>query len=301
MPAALRDLASGEVFELDDVALIGRGEAAGVRLTDTSISRQHASIRRENGAYWVVDLGSANGTFVNDVALTTGRALRNGDRVQFGDRILSFEHNEAGSDADELHSAKTQISRLSPAPLRSAPVTLLVADLKGFTGISASLSPGEVADLLRDWYAHCNLVLKRHGASIDKFIGDCVFAYWHGTDGNSRASALAAAAALRLPAGAQAQSPGVSAVSGGSALDCRIGLHVGRVAVGNMGKGVNTALGDAVNVAFRIEALTRRTDRPILVSAAFLDDWSDGRPDFESCGRHAVKGLPEPIEVFAPL
>ena len=70
MPALLRDVKSGAVFEIGAFALIGRGESATVRLVDSSISRQHASIRQEDLNFWLVDLGSANGTFVNDVALT---------------------------------------------------------------------------------------------------------------------------------------------------------------------------------------------------------------------------------------
>ena len=85
----------------------------------------------------------------------------------------------------------------------------------------------------------------------------------------------------------------------GIVLDCRIGLHVGDVAIGAMGKGVHTALGDAVNVVFRIEGLTRTVDRPELVSAAFLEGWPEGQTYFESCGEHRMKGISEPIEVFA--
>ena len=69
--------------------------------------------------------------------------------------------------------------------------------------------------------------------------------------------------------------------------------------MGAMGKGISTALGDAVNIAFGIESLTRVVDRPALVSAAFLDGWDQGRRHFESCGYHKVKGRSELIEVFA--
>lgn len=66
-----------------------------------------------------------------------------------------------------------------------------------------------------------------------------------------------------------------------------------------MGKGINTALGDAVNIAFRIEGLTRKLDEPILASTAFLKGWEHGHDLFQSAGSHAVKGHPEMIEVFA--
>ena len=65
MPAIVRELSSGELHPLGEVSLIGRGETAAIRLADSSVSRQHATIRYEYANFWVVDLGSANGTFVN--------------------------------------------------------------------------------------------------------------------------------------------------------------------------------------------------------------------------------------------
>ncbi len=301
MPAAIRELNSGELFELGDVALIGRGDTVNVRLADASVSRQHASIRFEDRSFWLVDLGSANGTFVNGTALTSARALRNGDRLQFGSAIVIFEETGAPAAAGNTYDDKTQISRLAPQPSKNVLTTIMVADLKGFTAICAILSSGQVADLLREWYADCELILKRYGASIDKFIGDCVFAYWHGTDADIRERAVQAAEALRaieqVPASPTRM---LLRAEHGIRLDCRVGLHLGQVAVGSMGKGINTALGDAVNIAFRIESLTRATGRPILVSAAFLDGWEGSGGLFEPCGVHTIKGHPEPIEVFAP-
>ena len=150
-----------------------------------------------------------------------------------------------------------------PAPAMNFEATLLVADLRGFTKMSAQLSAGEVADLLREWYADCTDILKRHRASIDKFIGDCVFAYWYRADADARRSALMAAQALRTIEG-MSRSPARQSLRAhhNLSLDCRIGLHVGEVAIGAMGKGINTAVGDAVNIAFRIESLTRLVDRP---------------------------------------
>ena len=67
-----------------------------------------------------------------------------------------------------------------------------------------------------------------------------------------------------------------------------------------MGKGINTAVGDAVNIAFRIESLTRLVDRPALASRAFVEGWEGAHEAFDSCGLHTVKGQETPIEVFAP-
>jgi adenylate cyclase len=301
VPAVIRELESGELYELGDVSLIGRGDAATVRLADGSVSRQHATIRFEAPNFWLVDLGSANGTFVNGTAVTAARALRHGDRLQFGKAVLVFEDGGVAATPEPVISERTQIARFAPEPSRNVPATIMVADLKGFTAICSTLSSGQVADLLREWYADCDLILKRYGASIDKFIGDCVFAYWHGTEPDLRMKAVQAAQALRaieqVPASPTRM---LLAASHGIRLDCRVGIHLGQMAVGSMGKGINTALGDAVNIAFRIEGLTRATGEPILVSAAFLEGWEAAGRLFEPCGTHAIKGHPDPIEVFAP-
>jgi adenylate cyclase len=289
------------VHPLEDFTLIGRGEGVTLRLTDAGISRQHATIRRENLDYWLVDLGSVNGSFVNDTALTTARVLRHGDRLQFGSSMLVFLQSGSAPAPEPSEIARTQISIPRQAPLANEAVTLLVGDLRDFTRIGRELSADEVAALLREWYADCQAILRRYGASIDKFIGDCVFAYWHGIDMETRAKALAAAEALRKVE-VEPSSPTRILLKARHdiALDCRIGLHVGTVALGPMGKGISTALGDAVNFVFRIETLTRAVDQPVLVSAAFVEGWEQGGRGFQSCGRHQVKGIAEPIEVFAP-
>jgi adenylate cyclase len=301
MPAFLKDLKSENAFELGDFALIGRNDGATIRLLDSSISRQHASIRREDRDFWIVDLGSSNGTYVNDVAVTSARLLRHDDRVQLGSMVLIFQESDGPDSRVFAVNAKTQVSAILPAPAMNFEATLLVADLRGFTKMSARLSPGEVAHLLREWYADCMDILKRHGASIDKFVGDCVFAYWYRADADARRSALMAAQALRTIEGTS-RSPARQSLRAHHdlSLDCRIGLHVGEVAIGAMGKGINTAVGDAVNIAFRIESLTRLVDRPALVSRGFVEGLEGAQEAFEPCGHHRVKGQEAPIEVFAP-
>lgn len=302
MGAYLKTLTSGDAYALEDFNLIGRSEEATIRINDAGVSRQHATIRREGVHYWLVDLGSANGCYVNDVSLTTARVLRDGDRIQIGGCIFLFDQSEStvpGQDTTML-GMKTQVLKRAPVPVKTQNVTLLVGDLKGFTHLSSQISAEQVADLLREWYADCNAIMKRTGAMIDKFIGDCVFAYWPGTEADIRAKAVDAARSLR-EAEAEAGTPTRKLLreSKNIILDCRIGLHLGEVAIGSMGKGINTALGDAVNLAFRIEGLTRAVNKPVLASAAFLSGWDAGTDLFEGCGAHEVKGHPDKVEVFA--
>lgn len=300
MGTHLTELTTGRIYELDEFNLIGRSDEATIKLEKSDVSRQHATIRREGGHYWLVDLGSANGTYVNDAALTAARVLRTGDRVQFGANVMIFnqedgEHQPMSEDV----GMTTQVLRRAPTKLVTRPVTLLVADIKGFTTLSAQISSEQVANLLREWYADCNTIMRQQGATIDKFIGDCVFAYWNGTEPDIRAKAVEAARALRSPDTSSSATRQMLQKEMNIAVDCRVGLHVGEAAMGAMGKGINTALGDSVNLAFRIEALTRQLDAGVLASAAFVVDWVEGRDLFEPRGSHTAKGHPDQLEVFA--
>lgn len=299
MGALLKTLIGGTDYPLEDFNLVGRGEEANIRVTDAGVSRQHATIRREGAHFWLVDLGSANGSFVNDVALTTARVLMDGDRLQFGTSMFRFDQHDDEGQEDAMIGLKTQVLRHNPIPVKRVDVTLLVGDLKGFTHLSSLLKPEQLAELLREWYADCNAIMKTQGAMIDKFIGDCVFAYWPGTDLPTRERALTAARALRESEHTPSPTRQYLKASNNIDLDCRVGLHVGEVALGAMGKGINTALGDAVNVAFRIESLTRPLECGVLASAAYLAGWEDGQAQFDPRGLQEVRGHPDKLEVFS--
>jgi adenylate cyclase len=298
MPATLKLEESQEVFHLQDFNLIGRSQDATIRLVDCGVSRQHATIRRDGKLYWLADLGSANGTFVNDAAINAARALRHGDKVQFGATSFVFD-DESTDSTREISGSRTQVLETIALPVKSIKATLLVGDLRSFTAISAQLTAEEVAAMLREWYADCEAILKPRGAVIDKFIGDGVFAYWPSADGEARRRASEAARLLSGPPVSPSPTRAWLRENLGIDVHCHVGLHVGPVALGAMGRGVNTAVGEAVNVTFRIEALTRALAEPVLASAAFVRGSSEIEPLFRPLGVHPLKGQPDPIEVFA--
>ncbi len=297
MPAYLRQHDKGVEYALADFNLLGRSPDASIRLQDNGVSRQHATIRRDGGLYWISDLGSANGSFVNDVAITTARALRHGDRIQLGTCLFAFETDDG---EHEGHSASsTNMMHTVALPMKTVKATLLVGDLRNFTSLSAQLSAEEVAAMLREWYAQCEQVLKSRGAIIDKFIGDGVFAYWAGDSIEVRKSATEAARILSGPEAGNSPVRKSLREDRGLEVHCHIGLNVGDVALGAMGRGVNTAVGEEVNVTFRIESLTRKLQVPVLAGSKFLDGWPEGLNDYKNVGIHPVKGQPEPVEVYA--
>ncbi len=296
MPAYLRAQDRGLEFSLEDFNLLGRSQDASIRLTDGGVSRQHATIRRDGNLYWLADLGSANGSFVNDVAVTTARALRHGDRIQVGACVFVFETVDATPAAEP---SGTQMLHTVALPMRTVKATLLVGDLRNFTALSARLSAEQVAAMLREWYADCERILKPRGAIIDKFIGDGVFAYWAGDSAEVRAQATEAARLLSGPAAGDSPVRTQLREQMNLEVHCHIGMNIGDVALGAMGRGVNTAVGEEVNVTFRIESLTRTLQVPVLVSAAFIQGWPDGLRHYRPAGIHPVKGQPEPVEVYA--
>jgi adenylate cyclase len=298
MAAFLREADSGISHHLEEFNLIGRSQDATIRLDDNGISRQHATIRREGRLYWITDLGSANGSFVNDVALSSSRALRNGDRIQLGTLMLLFEQDDSGS-TQELIGGKTQMLRTAVSlPVKTVQATLLVGDLKNFTNISSQLTAEEVASMLREWYADCESILKPRGAVIDKFIGDGVFAYWPASDLDTRRRAIEAAMLLSRAEASHSVTRKWLAEHKGITVQCNVGLNVGPVALGAMGRGVNTAVGEAVNITFRIESLTRKLEQPVLASAAFINGLPEAASMFQNAGTHMVKGQPDPVEVY---
>ena len=298
MGAKLRAADNSAVFPLEDFNLIGRSQDATIRVPDAGISRQHATLRREGRYFWVTDLGSANGTYVNDVAVTAARALRTGDRVQFGTSVYTFDQDDTESGASNS-GLQTQVLRSATPPLKTIHATLLVGDLRDFTRISSQLSAEQVGNMLREWYADCEAILKPRGAVIDKFIGDGVFAYWPGDDISSRVKATEAAKILSSPDSSESPKRKWLKENMNLEVHCHIGLNIGDVALGAMGRGVNTAVGEAVNVTFRIESLTRKLQVPVLAGAPFLNGWAEGLQLYQNAGIHPVKGQPDPVEVYS--
>lgn len=282
--------ATGAHLALDESAVVGRGPAVRVRVEDSGVSREHAALRRKDGCWWVQDLGSANGTFVNGMPATVSTRLRDGDELSFGPARFRF-HNPGSREKppDTDHMEQTIVGR---PHAEVAQVTLLVADVMGFSELSTRLPPAEIGRAMGAWCGHCRAVMSENGGHIDKFIGDCVFAWWRGSSPNIKTSALAAARALAA-GHASTQLPD------GSSLRCGIALHAGEAALSRLGPSSYTLLGSDVNLTFRLESLTRRLES-IIVSRSFAANWPDGSAYyFPTLGSHEIKGWHQPVEVCA--
>jgi len=144
----------GKRFELKGKSVgLGREGTNPIRLHDTEVSRRHAEVRRLEDAYRVVDLGSANGTFLNDEAIDQA-VLKAGDQIRLGQTVLLFQDSdvEAGR---ELNARVDMLARTSPddrsAILRSIPVG---------EGSRILETPGNVGDWLKDRLLNLSVMYK---------------------------------------------------------------------------------------------------------------------------------------------
>jgi adenylate cyclase len=179
-------------------------------------------------------------------------------------------------------------------------VTLLFSDIRGFTTLSETRRPEEVITLLNRYFSLQVDVVFRHGGSLDKFIGDCIMAIWGAPLDDPDHARHAVACALDMADTLQAFKRELGAEH--AEFDVGIGLHSGAAVVGLMGSEKRleyTAIGDTVNLASRIEGLTKDAKRRILVSRDTMERCGDAF-DFAVAGSYKVKGRAQEVELYEP-
>jgi len=148
------------------------------------------------------------------------------------------------------------------------PVTVLFTDVAGFTSMAETLDPEAVMAKTSRYFNEVGSELVRSGATIDKYIGDSIMAFWNAPEERENHVTLACLGALRAARRLDRLNAEFVA-EGGSPMLTRFGLHTGEAVIGNVGSidRVNyTALGHTVNMASRFEKLNKRYGTTILVS-----------------------------------
>ncbi len=208
-------------------------------------------------------------------------------------RRARVEANLARYLPGEVTASAKALERIELGGARRS-VSVLFADVVAFTRFAERTSPERAAAFLNELFTLLSEIVFRHDGTLDKFIGDCVMAVFHGGDESHASRALLTAEDMhRFVASSRARWQSEYQFD----VQLSIGIATGEALVGNLGSAARmeyTAIGDTVNVAARLESLARPTQT--LTTAAVVA----ACPDFEfsSLGEHTVRGREKPVEVF---
>lgn len=175
---------------------------------------------------------------------------------------------------------------------------IMICDLRDFTHISDNWPRDDVIDLLNGYFDAMSEPIARHGGEILKFMGDGLLAIFPLSEPSACANLLRAVAEARQAMSALNEK---NTEAGRAPLNFGIGVHVGDVMYGNIGSSARldfTVIGPAVNMASRLETLTKQVGKNVLLSHAFAD-LVKAEFELERVGEFPIRGFSEPVELFA--
>lgn len=175
---------------------------------------------------------------------------------------------------------------------------IMICDLRDFTALSDLWPRDDVIQLLNDYFDAMSDPIERHGGEILKFMGDGLLAIFPLSKPSACEDLLTA---IREGQEAMAKVNEQHQRLGRDPLRYGVGVHVGDVMYGNIGSSRRldfTVIGPAVNVASRLETLTKEVKRPVLLSRAFVE-MATCTEEMDNLGTFPLRGLGEPVEVFA--
>lgn len=180
-------------------------------------------------------------------------------------------------------------------------MTILFSDVRGFTRISEQLTPQQLTRMMNIYLTDMTQIIHQKRGTVDKYIGDAVMAFWGAPLNDDAHSLHGLDSALQM----LQQLPDLNkrlVEEGLPEIEIGIGVHSGTMSVGNMGSEFRmayTVMGDAVNLASRLEGLTKYYGCPLLVSG----DMHSRLPGYlyRQIDRVKVKGRHEAVELFQPM
>jgi adenylate cyclase len=221
-------------------------------------ARFHAILQRtETGEYYLIDMGSRNGSFVNGARVSVPVVLKDGDRISLGEYQLAFGCPPVAiSGIVESAGPGGVATKGFFAPRRT---TVLVVDVRNFTRLAQQIEQSLLCQMIGTWFREGGQIMQLQRSWAQKYIGDALMAVWvHRESAQEEQEVLGIIRALckfaKITATLQSR----------FGLPCEIrvgaGMNTGLASIGNTGTGeLNdyTALGETVNAAFRFESATK--------------------------------------------
>ncbi len=271
----------GQEHLLQGNCSIGRAVLNTLVLESAKVSRLHALVHSERaGAFWLVDLGSSNGTFLNGRRIYEPTRLQDHDQITIAGNTFTFRQS-----CDPFDKPK---STSPPLTLREGiddvPCWLLLADIKNFTPLSRTLATEELATLLSSWLATCKVIIEKHNGIVNKYLGDGILAYWPDED-YAVQNIVIVIGALKE---AQTREP-----------EFRFVVHLGLVAIGGFSSiKEETLMGSEVNLVFRLQELAAALGIECGISAAAHTRLGE-LVAADYLGDYELKGFEEKRSLFA--
>jgi adenylate cyclase len=182
----------------------------------------------------------------------------------------------------------------------SREMTVLFSDIRDFTKMSEGLDPDQLSKLINSYLTPMTTIIHKNHGTIDKYIGDAIMAFWGAPVHDPEHAQHAVTAALEMQEALEKLNAEFKE-KGWPKLKIGIGVNSGLMSVGNMGsefRKAYTVMGDAVNLASRLEGLTKQYGVGIFVSDATMH--AVKRVKFQEIDRVRVKGKIEPATIYVP-
>jgi len=179
-------------------------------------------------------------------------------------------------------------------------ITVMFVDIRSSTAQAAAMKPAQVVEMLNDFFRVTVRVVEEHGGMVNKYLGDGFMALFGAGDSNSKHADAGVFAGREILVALEELNRELAA-AGREPIRIGVGLHTGPAIVGSIGSPERlefTAIGDTVNVASRIESLTKTVGRPLLITAKVRESLTIDFP-LEALSPQHVRGVAEPVEVFA--
>jgi adenylate cyclase len=180
-------------------------------------------------------------------------------------------------------------------------MSILFSDVRGFTTISEGLEPKELSLLMNEFLTPLSRVIYKHRGTIDKYMGDCIMAFWGAPLKDERHAYNAILAGIEMQRTLDGLQDHFKS-HGWPEIHVGVGINSGQVSVGNMGSEIRvayTVMGDAVNLASRLEGITKEYGASLVVG----ENTKAAAPEFvyRELDLVRVKGKEKPVSIYEPL
>lgn len=259
----------------------------------------------ENGEFYLIDLGSRNGSFVNSRRVSIPVTLQHGDQLTFGQTELEFycpSQKQHALEDGELNRAEKDFTATATLHVRRL-ISVLVVDIRNFTVLTRQLDEKILSEMIGTWFRHAGDIIREHGSWVDKYIGDAVMAVWiHGTQEVKNDDMLQIMQALGEMHKMTSDLYNLYPLP--FPLRIGAGINTGYAMVGNTGSGDRpdyTALGDTVNAAFRLETSTKQIGKDVAVGKTTFQYIENLGVEADVFGQYNVnlRGYDAPAEAYA--